>query len=227
MTQESSHDLAVRMADLARAVASPRGLDDVLTNVTAAAKELISGVDTAGVLLVGKGNTFESLAGVSELPHQLDELQMRFDEGPCRQAALRDVMVRTDDFRKEDRWPQYSPACVELGVLSGLSFKLYTDDRTAGALNFFGFQPNMWDEEAETVGTVLAAHAASAILSSRQETQLKSALSTRDRIGQAKGIIMERYKVDDVKAFDMMRRLSQDGNVRLVDIAQQVIDTRD
>jgi AmiR/NasT family two-component response regulator len=75
-------------------------------------------------------------------------------------------------------------------------------------------------------GAVLAAHAAAAILASRQGQQLESALSTRDRIGQAKGIIMERYGVDDVRAFDMLRRLSQDGNTKLIDIAQRVIDTR-
>jgi AmiR/NasT family two-component response regulator len=63
-------------------------------------------------------------------------------------------------------------------------------------------------------------------LASRHGEQLQSALSTRDRIGQAKGIIMERFGVDDVKAFEMLRRLSQDSNTRLIDIAQRVIDTR-
>jgi GAF domain-containing protein len=215
------------MAELARTIASPRSLDEVLAGVTAAAKELIPGVDAAGVLLIAKGDVFRSLATTSDLPHELDILQMKFDEGPCRQAALEDVVVRTDDFREEKRWPQYSPACVEIGVLSGLSFKLYTADRTAGALNLFGSEPRRWDTEAETIGMVLAAHAASAVLASREGEQLKSALSSRDRIGQAKGIIMQRYKVDDVQAFELMRRLSQDSNTRLVDIAQQVIDTRD
>lgn len=226
MTQSQSHDLAVRMAELARAVATPRSIDEILQSVTSAAKELIPGVDAAGVLLIGKGGTYESLAVVTELPHQLDDLQMTFDEGPCVQAALDEVIVRTDDFRTETRWPRYSPACVELGVLSSLSFKLYTADRTAGALNLFSFTADVWDAQAETVGVVLASHAAAAVLANRQGAQLESALSTRDRIGQAKGIIMERYKVDDVQAFEMMRRLSQDGNTRLVDIAQQVIDTR-
>jgi GAF domain-containing protein len=151
---------------------------------------------------------------------------MRFEEGPCVQAALDDLIVRTDDFENEERWPKYSRAAVELGILSGLSFKLYTADRTAGALNLFAFQPRAFSGDDETVGVILAAHAAAAILASRQGQQLHSALSTRDRIGQAKGIIMERYKVDDVQAFGMLRKLSQDSNTRLIDIAQQVIDTR-
>jgi len=226
MDQLASHELAHRMAELARASASPRSVEDVLSDVTATAKELIPGVDTAGVLLVGKNGKYESLAGITELPHKLDDLQMTFDEGPCVQAALDDLIVRTDDFRTEQRWPQYAPAVIELGVLSGLSVKLYTAERTAGALNLFAFKPHAFDADDETIATVLAAHAAAAILASRQGEQLQSALSTRDRIGQAKGIIMERYGIDDIAAFDMLKRLSQDSNTRLTDVAQRVIDTR-
>jgi GAF domain-containing protein len=221
-----NHDLAERMAELARSAAAPRTVEEVLSDVTATAKELIPGVDTAGVLLVGKAGKYESLAGTSELPHKLDDFQMKYDEGPCVQAAIDDLIVRTDDFRTEQRWPRYSPAAVELGVLSGLSVKLYTANRTAGALNLFAFKPHAFDAEDETIATVLASHAAAAILASRQGEQLQSALTTRDRIGQAKGIIMERYGIDEIQAFEMLKRLSQDSNTRLADIAQQVIDTR-
>jgi GAF domain-containing protein len=226
MAHGRNHGLAQQMAELARAAAAPRSVDEVLSDVTTAVKELIPTTDTAGVLLIGRGGKFESLAGTSELPHRLDELQMTFNEGPCVEAAVDEVIVRTDDFRTEKRWPKYSAAAVENGVLSGMSVKLYTADRTAGALNLFAFKPNAFDSEDETIAIVLAAHAAAAILASRQGEQLQSALTTRDRIGQAKGIIMERYGVDDVRAFDMLRQLSQDSNTRLADIAQQVIDTR-
>lgn len=220
-----NHELAVRMAELARVIALQK-VDDVLVDVTASAKELIPGVDIAGVLLIGKGGTHETLAPTSELMFELDNLQMETGEGPCLHAALNEIVVRTDDFRNEPRFPKYAPKVVELGLLSALSFKLYTADRTAGALNLFGREPKLWDGEAETIGTVLAAHAAAAILTSREGDQLQSALSTRDRIGQAKGIIMERYKIDDVRAFAMLRQLSQDTNTKLIDVAQRVIDTR-
>jgi GAF domain-containing protein len=226
MTEQRNHDLAVRMAELARVSAAPRSVNDVLADVTNAAKELIPGTGSAGILMVGKGGKFDSLAGTDELPHQLDVLQMKFNEGPCVEAAVDETIIRTDDFRTERRWPQYSPAVVEIGILSGLSLKLYTANRTAGALNLFAFEPNAFDAADETIGTVLAAHAAAAILASREGEELQSALTTRDRIGQAKGIIMERYGVDDIRAFDMLRRLSQDSNTRLVDIAARVIDTR-
>ena len=82
MTKPGNYDLARRMAELARASAAPRTVEDVLSDVTAAAMELIPGTDTAGVLLVGRGGRFESLAGTDDLPHKLDELQMAFSEGP-------------------------------------------------------------------------------------------------------------------------------------------------
>lgn len=214
------------MGDLARSFAGPLAVEDVLSNVTAAAVETIPGADTAGVLLVAKGGKFESLVGTSDLIYRLDALQEKYGSGPCVDAAIDELIVRTDDFETEQRWPDYSKAVRETGVRSGLSFKLYTGDRTAGALNLFSMRPHAFDGESEAIGSVLAAHAAAAILASRHGEQLQSALTTRDTIGQAKGIIMERYKVDAVRAFEMLRELSQSMNVRLAAVAQRVIDTR-
>jgi len=222
----SRHELAVRMAELARGMAPPRPLEQVLAEVTAAAVEVIPGADVAGVLLVRKGGEFDSLGDTEDLAWQLDRLQHDFNEGPCAEAALQETIVRSDDLRDEPRWPRYAPAAVRLGILSGLSFKLYTADRTAGALNLFGRRPNVWDTEAETIGSVFAAHAAAAILAGSHAEQLYSAVSTRDRIGQAKGIIMERFGVDDVRAFELLRKLSQESQMKLVDVAQRIIDTR-
>jgi GAF domain-containing protein len=224
--RSSAHELAVRMAELSRDIAAPRSLGQVLTEVTTAAVELIPGTDIAGVLLIKAGGEFESVADTDSLVAQLDQLQHDFGEGPCHDAALKETIVRTDDLREEPRWSRYAPAAVERGVLSSLSFKLYTADRTAGALNLFSFRTDVWDTEAETVGSIFAAHAASAIIAGHHGQQMETALSTRDRIGQAKGIIMERYGVDDVRAFDLLRRLSQESQVKLVDIAQRVIETR-
>ncbi|GAY14482.1 GAF and ANTAR domain-containing protein [Mycobacterium sp. shizuoka-1] len=222
----SNHDLAQRMAELSRATALPRDVDEVLAGVTAAAAEMIPGTDTCGVLLIGKGGKFESLFGTSELIYELDALQETCGEGPCIQAAIDELIVRTDDFTTERRWPKYSSAVAELGVRSGLSFKLYTSESTAGALNLFGLAPHAFDGQSEAIGSVLAAHAASAIIASRHGEQLESALTTRDVIGQAKGVIMERFNVDAMRAFEMLRELSQTTNTRLVDIANRVIETR-
>ena len=160
--ERSNHELAIRMAELARATAPPRSIDEVLTGVTAAAVEMIPGTDTCGVMLIGKGGKFESLFGTSDLIYKLDELQEQCNEGPCVTAAVDELIVRTDDFTRERRWPKYSAAIADLGVRSGLSFKLYTGAQTAGALNLFGLQPHAFNGESEAIGSVLAAIAGAA-----------------------------------------------------------------
>lgn len=225
MTLPSGTDLAARMADLARATSGAWSASDILDSVTATAVDLIPGVDTAGILLI-RGSAHESVSGTAQIPKQLDDLQMSLGEGPCMQAALDDTEVVTDDFRSEVRWPRYSPAALDIGVRSGLSFKMFTADRTAGALKLFGFQPHVWDDNDLAIGGILAAHATAAILANQHGDHLRAALRTRDQIGQAKGIIMERYDVDDLRAFEMMRQISQTTDTKLFDVARQVIETR-
>jgi GAF domain-containing protein len=225
MTDDREHALAEKMAELARRVAAPSSVDDVLKSVTSTALEIIPGVGVAGVLLITKGGKFETHAGTSDLAGELDRLQELLREGPCVEAAIDELIVRTEDFDGEQRWPRYAQSVAKLGIRSGLSFKLYTSTSTAGALNLFGFEPNVFDSQSEAVGSVLAAHAAAAILASRRGEQLESALTSRDLIGQAKGVIMERFKVDAVRAFEMLRELSQTSNTKLVDIAQSVVDS--
>ncbi|ORV10944.1 GAF and ANTAR domain-containing protein [Mycobacterium celatum] len=225
MPDLSGHEVAQRMGELARSLAAPSSVEDVLALVTAAAVEMLPGADTAGVL-IAKGGKFESLFGTSDLVYKLDQLQAKYNEGPCVDAAHDDLMLRADDFAIETRWPNFSRALAEIGVHSCLSFKLYAGDHTAGALNVFGLKPHAFTAESEALGSVLAAHAAAAILASRHSEQLRSAINSRDVIGQAKGIIMERYNVDALRAFEMLRKLSQDTNVKLAELAQRVVNTR-
>jgi hypothetical protein len=216
--------LVDRMARLAPTLGGG-SVEDVFADVCAAAVELIPGADVADVMLVRRGDVV-SVGATCELSSRLSDLQGQLGEGPCAQAATDTAVVRTDDFGIERRWSRYAPAAVDLGVRSCLSFKLYCSGPTAATLNVFGFGADVWDDEAETVGTILAAHAAAAISASVWGSQLDSPFGARDRIGQAKGIIMERYGVNDIRAFEMLRRLAKEADVRLVDIAQRVIDTR-
>lgn len=204
----------------------PLSLPDVLAGVTKSVLEVIPGADISGFLLFTKGEKYETHAATGDLMFEIDRLQVKHGEGPCIEAAVDELIVRTDDFQREQRWPHYSADVLKLGLRSALSFKLYTTNRKAGALNIFAFEPNAFGAEDEAVGSVLAAHAAAAILASRQGDQLQSALTNRDLIGQAKGVIMERYNVDAVRAFEMLRELSQTSNEKLVDVAKRVIDTR-
>ncbi|TCN54261.1 GAF domain-containing protein [Rhodococcus sp. SMB37] len=212
------------MADLARSMSDETDLESSLERLTAAAVELIPGADTAGILMVTGPSEFESHAATSELTRRVDKIQAELGEGPCVDAALEAEMTHTADLRSEPRWPRFSAAAVEAGVLSMLSFRLFTHGDESGALNLFAAEPGSFDAESMHVGGVLAAHAAIAVLSSRKELQFKSALASRDLIGQAKGMLMERFAVRAEQAFQMIVRLSQETNTPVSVIAARIVE---
>ena len=225
MTRSSEEgDLGRRMAQLARGFYRPADLDETLRGVTAAAVELVEGADCADILIVTGRKHFHSLAATSELAEHLDDLQEQFGEGPCLDASFKYLVVRSDDLRTETRWPRFAKAAVEAGVLGALSFQLYLDQESMGALNMFSSRSDAFGPVAEATAEVLAAHAAMAMSAARSQGQFASALATRDIIGQAKGMIMERFGIDAVAAFELLRKLSQDSNVTLAVVAQRLVD---
>nr|WP_314142067.1 GAF and ANTAR domain-containing protein [uncultured Rhodococcus sp.] len=202
----------------------------VLEEVTAAAVRLLDGVDHAGVTLVrrvGKGRRpeyLESTASTGDAPRTFDALQHKHGQGPCFEAIWTHQTVRIEDVETEDRWPRLTRAVVEqTPVRSVLSIQLYTDGQELGALNLLAEGTGRFDPDTEDSALNLATHAAIALSSARRGEQFRSALASRDRIGQAKGIIMERFDVDAIRAFDMLGALSQELNVPVSTLAAQLI----
>jgi len=223
-TSSEDGDLGRRMAQLARGFFRPADLGETLRGVTAAAVELVEAADCASILVVEGRREFRSIGATSELPPQLDAVQERLGEGPCLDAARKNLVVRSDDLRAESRWPGFAAEATKAGVLSTLSFQLYLAEDTMGALNLFSCEAGAFDPQAEAITEVLAAHAAMALSAARTHSQFTSALASRDTIGQAKGMIMERFGVDALAAFDLLRRLSQDSNVPLADLAERIVE---
>jgi transcriptional regulator with GAF, ATPase, and Fis domain len=211
------------MEDLPRTFHRPVPIEDLLNGVTRAAVDLIDGADCADVLLVSESNGFRSLAATRQLAIDVDGIQEQFCEGPCVDAADGDALVRCDDLQEDLRWPRFAKGAVSVGVHAMLSFQLYTHDKRKGALNLFGLESGVFNTKDQAVGAMLATHAATALIAHDKERQFQSALSTRDVIGQAKGMIMERFGVDATRAFELLKRLSQDSNTRLVDVAAGLV----
>jgi len=212
------------MAELTENFASKAGPDAILASVTSAAVRLIDGIDVADVLVIND-DKFESLAPTNDLIRELDDLQLQFQEGPCLEAAVAESVIRSSDLRTEHRWPRFAEAATERGVFSVLSFQLYSHRNGRGALNLFGREPRTFSVEAEAIGAMLATHAANALVAADRQNQFDSALATRDVIGQAKGVLMERFGVDAVQAFDLLSTLSQNSNTPLRQVATQVVET--
>lgn len=205
--------------------------EQVLEEVTSASVKHLEAVDHAGITLVRRTSTsrrpelLESTASTGDAPHLFDALQHEFGEGPCFEAIWTHQTVRIDDVTAENRWPRLMSAVLtRTPIRSTLSIQLYTDGQELGALNLHSEKTNGFDVDTEDAAVNLATHAAIALSSARRGEQFRSALASRDRIGQAKGIIMERFDVDAIRAFDMLGALSQELNVPVYQLAAQLID---
>ncbi|PRC45097.1 ANTAR domain protein, partial [Mycobacterium sp. ITM-2017-0098] len=126
--------------------------------------------------------------------------------------------------REERRWPSFASAAVEVGVYGILSYRLIPQHDVTGALTLFSLEPHAFDESGKTMGALLATMATVAMMTATREEQFETALASRDLIGQAKGILMNHYQVDADRAFEMLRHLSQNDNIPVRAIAQQIID---
>jgi transcriptional regulator with GAF, ATPase, and Fis domain len=218
-------NLATALSALAQGVSAAQSVDDTLLSVTTAATDLIDGADSADILVIaGRKKQFRSYAATSDLPRRMDDMQEQAGEGPCIEAATRETAVRVDDMATETRWPRFCPSAFESGVSSMLSFKLYTGHGIMGALNVFGKATNCFDDRDEEVGMMLATNAAVALQLANSREQFESALASRDVIGQAKGMIMERFSVDAVQAFNLLVKLSQDSNRPVATISAQLVE---
>jgi transcriptional regulator with GAF, ATPase, and Fis domain len=211
------------MTGLTKQFARPTNVDATLQTVTSSCVDLIQGVECADVLLISGPDLFRSVSATSKLAIDIDDMQKRFRQGPCLDAAVGDSVVLCNDLREETRWPRFAEAAVAAGVHSLMSFQLFTHDSRIGALNLFGLKPDTFTAECEAVGAMLATHAAVVLIADDVRRQFQSALASRDTIGQAKGMIMERFNVDAVRAFELLTKLSQDSNIRVADIAEELV----
>lgn len=227
----TSPDFAARhsvMADMARDLAAQSSVDEneLLASVTASAVEQIPGAQSCAITLVAR-KEITTVAPTDSMALLIDEIQTATGEGPCLQAYSEwtQHIVRVADYDNEERWPAYvSAARDQTAIRSTVSFQLYRSDSTMGALNVHSTVPRAFGPEAEEIGLAVATHAALALFSARREVQFASALASRDTIGQAKGMIMERFSIDALQAWELLRRLSQDANVAVFDLARQLIE---
>ncbi|AZG46863.1 GAF and ANTAR domain-containing protein [Gordonia insulae] len=214
-----------RMAEIVRELrAQSDDTEEILRAISKTAVDSVPGAEYASVTLVTAGQ-IETPVIVGDLAGKSDNLQREFDEGPCVRSAIDDVTILIDDMRHEQRWPRYAAAAAELGIGSVACFCLYIEGRDFGALNLLSSTPHGFDVDAMGIGELFAAHCATAFSAVREKEQLRAALNSRDLIGQAKGMIMERYRIDADAAFRLLARLSQDSNIKLVDVAVQIIES--
>lgn len=218
--------LARALAQVARELQHEAGLEQTLRAVVASAVETIPGAEFGGITEVRKGGQELDVRYASDpIVVDVDTAQYKLRQGPCLDAAYRHRTIRVGDLAHEERWPAFARHARGRGVCSILSFQLYVERDNLGALNLYSSRPHAFTDESEHVGLLFAAHAAVAVAGAKVEDQLRVGLSTRDLIGQAKGILMERYKITADQAFLLLTRTSQDTNVKLHTLAEHLAST--
>jgi hypothetical protein len=221
-----AHALSEVMSQIARSLQERHGdVRATLDLVTHAAVGAIQGAEDASISYVTGRTRVEPRASTGDLPRAVDAIQTRTGQGPCLDAIWEEVTVRVEDMRSEERWPAFAAAAAAAGALSSLSFQLFVEGDNLGALNLYASRPHAFGEESEDVGLVFAAHAAVAVSGAQQEQNLLTALSSRDLIGQAKGILMERHRLTADQAFAVLVQASSRTNRKLVDIAEELSTT--
>jgi len=232
-----SGPLAHEFATLAGALMDDLTVQGVLERVTRAARAVVAGADLVSVTLHEPGAGFCTPVETDPLATRLDEIQYRLDEGPCVFACSRAgcAVAYSGDLGTGAEFPRFGPAAADLGVHSVLAVGLFPHSSTprTGALNFYSAERRGLDERDRDLAIVLAAHASTALAATSVSTaadlervQLKAALRSRDVIGQAKGILMERRGISADEAFDVLRTASQSLNVKLVQVAETLVERR-
>ncbi|WP_425553328.1 GAF and ANTAR domain-containing protein [Kribbella hippodromi] len=183
----------------------------------------------AGVAFSARGSRPEVVAVTDPVVAEVYELQLSSQDGPLVTAMRERKPVLIRDTAADDRWPQWAGKVAALGVRSVLDVPLATgaDPRqTVGVLGLYSPEADAFDADGQAIAHILARHASVALASARHEAAMAQAIDARKLVGQAMGILMERYDMDADRAFAVLKRYSQDTNTKLRDVAQRLIDTR-
>ncbi len=199
--------------------------DTVIAELAEHAAVEIPGALYAGVTVTRNGKHIDTPAATHQWPVVLDEIQQRHRQGPCLTAAWEEKTIHVANLETDERFPLYArDALAETPVRSVMAFQLWIAGETMGALNVYAETPDAFSADTRDIGLVFAAHSSVAWNAARRDEQFKKALASRDVIGQAKGMLMERYGVGAIQAFDLLRKLSQDSNTPLIRIATDLVE---
>jgi GAF domain-containing protein len=221
------------LRDLSRVVLVDRSLTEVLVDVTRIAARGIPGAEASSITLIREDKPF-TVAHHGEMALAADELQYEHGYGPCIDAGRGGVLLRVDDMRTEQRWPDYVAHLLKTtDVRSSLSVPLPYQGASIGALNNYSTKSSAFAtpeslraglEVAEVVAVAVANADAHAQLG-EQARNMRVAMESRAVIEQAKGVLMAQRHVDSDQAFEILREASQRYNRKLRDIARGIVES--
>ncbi|HEY3561202.1 MAG TPA: GAF and ANTAR domain-containing protein [Kribbella sp.] len=201
------------------------GIEETVQTVVDFALDALN-CDYAGVALRASGGRPEIPAVTDPLVAEIYEFQMAGANGPLVKCMQERATVAVPDLVMDTRWPEWAKKVLELGVGSVLDVPLWTAAGTVGVLGLYSAQPDAFGPDEEAVAYILARHAAVAVATARREAHLRVAVDARKLVGEAMGILMERYNLTSDQSFQVLRRYSQDTNTKLHEVARQLVESR-
>jgi GAF domain-containing protein len=220
----SAASAVLLVADLAAQLADTPSLEELLERALQLAIDIVPGCDQAGISLL-QNRVVQTPASVGDIAERCDKLQERLGDGPCVTALLEAEVIRIDDILTDRRWPEFANGAAKLGVRSMLACRLATQRDKLGALNLYSTEPEAFNEHSEAMAIGYAAHVSLALSALDREANLRRAMQSREVIGQAMGILMERHRITASQAFDVMVHASQRSNIKLRTIAEELVRT--
>ncbi len=209
---------------VARAVNAPTDLQSQLELVVEMARASMPEIDHAGISVAHRDGTVETKAATSDLVLELDQLQYSLGEGPCLHAIEAEPVVVVEYARREQRWPRFMKCALEHGLRSQLGLRLYIDEHARGGLNLYSTSSDTIDPETRHLAELFAAQAALAMGRVRTTENLNAALASRTTIGIALGIVMERYGMDQDRAFAYLTRIASTSETKLRHVAEHIVE---
>lgn len=220
-------EMAISLAHMARDLVEQESVDSTLDGIVSHAVGKVSGCEAASIVVLNRDRQLKTLAATNEVGPESNRIQTELGEGPCFDIAgqKQEILRVADMGGSGQRWPHYVPEARALGIGSMMGFLLFTTRTNLGLLNLYASKPGAFTGRSEQVGWVFASHASVAFASARNDAQLYEAIATRQGIGEAIGILMNRYKIPRGEAFEMLKKSSQARNIKLRDVAAEVVET--
>jgi len=214
------------MAAMADSLTEVGDIDQALGRIVVAAVQTVPGADHASITVRHDDATLETKAGTGTLVYELDELQYELREGPCYDAVTADYVSRSSDLSHDTQWPRFGPKAAQTGVLSQMGIRLAQLDDMVTGLNLYSESRGAFGD-VDGLPELFASHARVALGYAKELQSLQGAIGTRETIGKAIGILMERYGLTSERAFEFLIRQSQNTNVKLRDIAAQLVEIKE
>jgi GAF domain-containing protein len=223
--------LSQSLSRLAGVVLTEETSDAILELVVSLARSTIKGADGVGVTIV-RDDKFTTAAHSDAIAREVDAFQYELSDGPCLSAMVDGNQTRIESMILETRWPLFVPRAKDKGILSTWSFPLTVRGRSIGALNLYSRELDGFKNSDENIAKTFAMHASTVLsnaiaysTSAQLTGQLREALESRQLIGEATGILIERLSCGRETAFNHLRRTSNNTNVKLKEVAQGVVDS--